>query len=610
MPGSKLVKLKTDLKSLKYGHDRQGNGNSGQPYITTPIPNRVSTSPFDDGYIRGGRTLADKASKEDLLRISKFFNDKPKGSLFIARQVKLQFSNPKLEVKKFPTNNTGFGVFNNLLNLGSSVFNVINELAPGPTRLYNKGLNTLKQVDNNAFGQHFNRHGILPVQDDNTKYYAVVKYNNENGNNRLISLKNKLIKVVEPPSNFLNSVNWLLSNVNAIFNTNLSARGLQAPELTIDSYLGGPGSSYGQGQTLIRRFDITSNGYNKQQPTARGVKNYSGALGVTKKYFTDTTPGTTFDNLIVAVASSGNQNGSFPQLNQTAVNYKGGQPAGNNGTSNSPTTRNYQDLVNAISKNKALSINTSTGRAKGLHSTATSYQYYGKRTVSKNDNTIARYANSLEFERYDPDIMTIVFQAINPFGADLTTGYHFKFPAYIKGFKDNFDATWNEYNYSGRAESFYTYSKFKRNVSFGFDIPCFNKTQLYEKHRALGQLASTTAGSYNNGLLGGVLLKVKVGGYLNNEYAILNNINYDIPDDSSWELDGIGDTTDKSIESRNQLAMYLKVNVSLAIIHNDLPQYKVPDVKENEKAGFFGHIKNPITRGYLPTDYKKTEDFI
>ena len=604
MPGSKLVKLKTDLKSLKYGHDRQGNGNSGQPYITTPIPNRVSTSPFDDGYIRGGRTLADKASKEDLLRISKFFNDKPKGSLFIARQVKLQFSNPKLEVKKFRTNNTGFGIFDGVVNLGASIFNVVNELAPGPTRLYNKGINTLKQVDNNAFGQHFNRHGILPVQDDNTKYYAVVKYNNENGSNRLVGLKNKLIKVVEPPSNFLNSVNWLLSNVNAIFNTNLSARGLQAPELTIDSYLGGPGSSYGQGQTLIRRFDITSNGYNKQQPTARGVKNYSGTLGVTKKYFNDTTPNTTgilgaLNNLVVSVAS-GAANGSFSQVNQTAVDYKGGLPAGNNGTINSPTTRNYQNLVNAISKNKALSINTNTGRAKGLNPTATSYQYYGKRKLSANDKTIALYDNSLEFERYDPDIMTIVFQAIDPFGADLTTGYHFNFSAYIKGFKDNFDATWNEYNYSGRAESFYTYGKFKRNVSFGFDIPCFNKTQLYEKHRALGQLASTTAGSYNNGLLGGVLLKVKVGGYLNNEYAILNNISYDIPDDSSWELDVPGNTTNESINKRNQLAMYLKVNVSLTIIHSELPQYKVPDVKGNEKAGFFGYLPNPIAKGNLP----------
>ena len=46
--------------------------------------------------------------------------------------------------------------------------------------------------------------------------------------------------------------------------------------------------------------------------------------------------------------------------------------------------------------------------------------------------------------------------------------------------------------------------------------------------------------------------------------------------------------------------MYLKVNVSLTIIHTKLPQYKVPDVKGNEKAGFFGDLDNPIARGNLP----------
>ena len=30
--------------------------------------------------------------------------------------------------------------------------------------------------------------------------------------------------------------------------------------------------------------------------------------------------------------------------------------------------------------------------------------------------------------------------------------------------------------------------------------------------------------------------------------------------------------------------MYLKVNVSLTIIHNKLPEYQVPDVKGNEKV--------------------------
>ena len=34
-----LVNRTTNLKSLRYGNDRRGNGSSNQPYVTTPIPN-------------------------------------------------------------------------------------------------------------------------------------------------------------------------------------------------------------------------------------------------------------------------------------------------------------------------------------------------------------------------------------------------------------------------------------------------------------------------------------------------------------------------------------------------------------------------------------------
>jgi hypothetical protein len=591
MPGSKLVKLKTDLKSLKYGHDRQGDGNSSQPYIVATIPSRVSTSPSDDGYIRGGWGLAEKSASNDKVRISKFFNDKPKGPLFIARQIGLQLTNPKLETRQIDLN--GFGLLGSLLTTG---FNTFNKLLPGPTRLYNSGANTLAQIPATAFGTHFERHGLSTIQDDNTKYLAVAYNNNKNGNNRLLALKKKLIKpgISDPRSGniILGTVNAVLGAVN-VFNT-IIGRGtnpllpqsplLQPPDLIIDQYSGGPNSKYGIGLTTIRRFDVTSNGFNAQsilERVAPGVPtvDYSKDLGVSKDYFT-----ANFGNDAYLTENNiGNEGRTL--TTPSAINYN---------TSN--TVSKYLQLQKIIEEQSNITQRISNGLSQ------TSFFTTKNHTVVRGAKDFKYNLDNLKnvFNRIDADLMTIVFQAIDPFG-DVTSGYNFNFSAYIKGFKDNFDATWNEYNYVGRSESFYTYSKFKRNVSFSFDIPCFNKTQLYEKHRALGQLASTTAGAYNkNGLLGGVLLKVKVGGYLNNEYAILNSISYDIPDDSSWDLDGTGDTSKESISKRNQLAMYLKVNVSLTIIHTKLPQYQVPDVKENEKAGFFGYLPNPIAKGYLP----------
>jgi hypothetical protein len=166
-----------------------------------------------------------------------------------------------------------------------------------------------------------------------------------------------------------------------------------------------------------------------------------------------------------------------------------------------------------------------------------------------------------------------VFRIINPF---TQAEDPIVLSAYMKGFRDNFDASWNEYSYAGRSESFYTYGKFKRNVNFSLDIPCFNKEQLVEKYRALGQLASTTAGAYNeNGLLGGVVIKLNVGNHIKGEYAILNNLIYEIPDETSWDIDA-------------KLAMLIRATFSFTIIHSKLPEYKA-----NE--GFYRHVNSSTT---------------
>jgi hypothetical protein len=559
--GSGLGKFQQ--KSLQYGDDRRGSGDSGQPYIITRIPNRYFTSSVDDGFIRGGWALANRASSEDSLRINKFLKDSPKGPLFIKRQIGLQLSNPKLETRKL--NLTGFGLLGGLLTAG---FNVFNELTPGPTRLYNQGKNTLAQLSVNAFGTHFERHGLSPVQDDNTKYLAVVRNNNENGNNRLLALKRKLIRpnIANPNGGniILGTINAILGAVN-VLNTALG-RGtnpllptsplLQPQDLIIDRYAGGPGSVYGVGFTTIRRYDVTSNGFNKPTPS-KGQIDYAGTIGVSNKYYEG--------QLVLGPIYSQNPTNKPSQVDQTAVRYKQNIPAGANGTTSSPTSRKYADLRSAIKTNITQktpgSGSISTNTTFTIDRSAKDFAYFGSLRGSRLPKTDA-------FNRYDPNILSIVFRIIDPFtqAEDAII-----LSAYMKGFRDNFDASWNEYSYAGRSESFYTYGKFKRNVNFSLDIPCFNKAELLSKYRALGQLASTTAGSYNeNGLLGGVLIKLNVGNHVRGEYAILNNLSYEIPDESSWDVD-------------SQLAMLVKATFSFTIIHSNLPQYK-------KDEGFYNHV--------------------
>jgi hypothetical protein len=221
-----LIDLKTDLKSLKYGKDRPGGGDSGQPYQKVDINrvdsgfNRFRLTNFDDGLVRGGVVGAVNASIVDTLRIGKFLKDFPKGPLFITKQVGLQLSNPIIEHKtNFPTNKPtrGQGLFNNIGNFISNIANKILN-AVGPTRIYNLGINTLAQIPVNAFGQHLQRHGFTPRRNDDNLYLRVAQHNNNEGNNRLTQLRS------------------ILGNTR-----------------NINTYLGGPSSIYGIGTTTIQR---------------------------------------------------------------------------------------------------------------------------------------------------------------------------------------------------------------------------------------------------------------------------------------------------------------------------------------------------------------------
>jgi hypothetical protein len=249
-----LLDLKTDLKSLKYGQDTPGGGNSREPYIKVDINkvdsgfNQFRLTKFDDGLVRGGIVGALNASVVDTLRIGKFFADFPKGPLFLVKQVGLQLSNPRLEVPKNPANIAAGGI-NNTLSVST------NGLLQ-PTRIYNLGINTILQVPINAIGGHILRHGLLPFTDnDNTKYEAIVTANNSDTskNNRLVSLAK---------------------------NFGLSPNTTPDPtkdQLLIDKYLGGPNSVYGIGNTVIKKsFDVITNNFAKISSSLDFSKTYAG----------------------------------------------------------------------------------------------------------------------------------------------------------------------------------------------------------------------------------------------------------------------------------------------------------------------------------------------
>jgi hypothetical protein len=279
-----LLDLKTDLKSIKYGQDRPDGGSSKQPYIKTDINdidrgfNRLRLNKFDDGLIRGGVIGSTNAAVTDTLRIGKFLTDAPKGPLFIVKQIGLQLSNPRLESKQVKADRaiTGGGFLTNAINFVANVAGKI-ENAVGPTRIYNLGVNTLAQIPINHIGGHVVRHGFLPTQDPSKYYEAVVTANNQNGTNRLEGLATKFqlgdrqTSTVNPNTpKAINSILGLISKV-----TGAKIPPIKPAQLTIANYIGGPGSVYGIGNTLINRTSFTEDKF-KYDTAIANSKDFAG----------------------------------------------------------------------------------------------------------------------------------------------------------------------------------------------------------------------------------------------------------------------------------------------------------------------------------------------
>lgn len=559
-------KLKdTKFKSLKFGNDKPGGGTGPEPIIQKPIK---------DNNLVGIETPVDSVIAENRDRISQLITKTPRGLNFVNKQIGLQLSNPRLELPK--TN-----VFGATANSTTRIT---------PLTFYSP--ETLLAQEGSNIGSHFDRFGLTPFIEDSYKYNNIALANNTTKNNRLVGLQNKLetkyLKLSPDSKISTSGVNILKSKVknilggistftntlagisnvfggspflNSLNNTISSTSKLISPFLspTIDQYIGGPGSKFGIGTTNIRRFDYTNN-----LDKFRSLKEISD---------TKARSGKIDPNILGSSANVSLVYNSNVNAEQFSISLPPSQ-----------TVNNFTKLNNQRVKQHA-SYGGNNVNATGLQ---TKYNYVVALTNPEMDVIKNRLSESLNyfgenkqttsfFERNDSENMSIVFQLLDPF-----TGNNLQrimFSAYISNFKINSDANWNDISYIGRSENLYVYNKFKRTASFNFQIPCFNIIELHEKHRALGSLESSLAGKYGDNKLGGILTRLYLGNYLRGETGIINNISYDIPNDSSWDLD-------------EQLAHNINVSVNFTIIHNDLPTYV-------QEGGFFSKTVSNVANGFI-----------
>jgi hypothetical protein len=518
-----LVDLKTDLKSLKFGGDRQGGGWSGQPFINSPIQDSTTSIEQRKRYdlirnstdfpIRGGAVDFNPAtatftvfSTIDKERIKKFMNSKPRGSAFLKKQIGLQLSNPNTQ--------TGDGFFN-LAELNLPIPAVLQN-----TKIYNNGINTLTQVGLSGTGLHATRQGTVPI-NPNAKYYSdVVGAESLKTGNELYAINRLLLmsSLKLSKGDAFSTVN--ISNINQI-----NKLGISRDKNVLFDYLTGPGSVYGVGKTTIRRYDDTRSAAQKTQEYYNNLATTTMKVG----------PAMTYDMI------------SAQNINETT---------------NGVRTKNIQDFT-------LISDKGSSGAIKSREEIYSYVNSYGKKGVDEINKLAPKlirdnpWADSGQSKKASlDDIIKFGFECIS--NDDPTQSTFLQFRAYLtSGITDNNQASWANIKYIGRGEDFFTYQGFTRSISFSFRVAAQSEAELKPIYNKLNFLVSQVYPdySYTKGIMRGSVVKLTIGDYFYRTPGILESVNLSMGQETSWDItDG------------QQLPHFVDVNISFKPILNDLPR--------------------------------------
>jgi hypothetical protein len=520
-----LLDLKTNLTSLKFGRDRLNSGDSGQPYIKTPIigdryatqnppPDLVEYARVNsnslDYPIRGGNvdfeigtqtlTISSKIDKE---RIKRFLKDAPRGTAFVQKQIGLQLTNPKTET-------------------GISLSNAFGEVSAIPgvlenTRIYNYGKNTEAQVGVSGTGFHLPRHGLFPF-DTLSKYYKdivgaqnLMSSEQVKNENRLLILQQLKLQSTQT----LTSTDSVLGAIEKI-----NQLGISLNRSVIQAYVGGPGSVYGIGNTTIRRFDDTSKAVRK---TKRGMtydQIFSQTINDSKKSYTDL------------------ENSEEDALTFSIQDFK-----------------KYES--GSIEDRETYYAMSKRGTRDAIARRGVFTYYDNAWETSNTTNTLDRSFSNID----EKDVIKFGFECIS--NDNPVSGLFLQFRAYLtNGITDNNQAIYQNFKYLGRGEDFFIYQGFTRTIGFSFRMAVENRQDLVPLYDKLNALVSQTYPDYSeNGVMRTSLTRVTVGDYIYRMPGFLESVNVTVNQDSSWE-----------IQNNYQMPHYVDVAVTFRPIHEEIPK--------------------------------------
>jgi hypothetical protein len=558
-----------------FGQKSIGYGDGNQPYIKIPIPGSgvnfaqlnllnnpptpfdLSTIPNIDkisktennlrynpsswglDFLNRGNAFGLLRASDDVLRLTKFFTDTKSatGVLFIAKQNLLSRVAPKTEASYGPAYGLGTvnsGIYTPLSTIGQAAISVIEG------NLLKQGIDPTGTIENLSI-----RNYQQAIFTDQLKNEA-----NFEKNNRLIKLS-KLSYITVSEADALNAG---------------STYKLSADTDYFMSYSGGPSSLLGIGNTKIKY--ATDNTGNSPLRTISSFKSTTGSPS-TLNYLTwdrqeisssplqntSDTPTISEDFRKPLVEKATDQQTTFLSSSpsykldgintgniEKRINFRGAGARGNR--------KNYKDGKREL---------TSAGKVIGPVDLINAVPIYQGTNAS--NEPILKDLVDFRIGIYDNDTI-----GNNPISLNWL---HFR--VLLDEFSDSYGSEWKPLNYMGRAESFYKYDSFKRDISIGFTVAAQSKQELLPIYKKLNYLASSMAPSYSpNGFIRGNLSRITLGNWLWEQPGFISSVDLSIPEESPWEI---------NLPLENQLDPYVKqvphmvqVKIKFTPIHRFRPE--------------------------------------
>jgi hypothetical protein len=578
-----LINLTTDLKSLRYGKDRIGGGDSGQPYIKSNIPDDLSPYIGTQDYINRGGIRVVRDSATDVLRLGRMFADtkSPNGIFFISKQ--------------------------NLLSrtaVRTQTSGVLNEGSYSP-------LNTLAQAGVVAFGSHLNKQGD-PFADSGA--YST----NEN----LYDVKVTPTET-NPKTDKNRLINLLVANQQQI-SKKVNGITLNNPGINVMTYPGGPGSDLGIGNTTIK-YSATSKTFLSNPSKNNNFSNntwvYNASL-ISKPYAVPFTPLLTQGPQPNSTDSVNNtlspniQDFRAILRNQLGPNTQDGKIATESGAtpfSLNYNTQNYDLRTNLgqpgqrANKNYASydlgveynPISTNQGGYNPGLDKITSLPIYKSEAVIK--------------DSVKNDLCKFRIAVIDNNSPNFKTFMHFR--AFLGPMSDSYTAKWNPVNYLGRGEDFYTYNGFTRTISLSWTVAAQSKQELIPMYKKLNYLASSLTPDYGpsadgSGYMRGNLVQLTVGGYLYEQPGIITSLTYDIQEDTPWEIGISSNELGGDDSSVKELPHIIRVTgFSFIPIQTFLPRLQINGFGSNQTTSGSGFANSYGDQRYIALSNGATENY-